>query len=64
MIDSGALSWCSKRQPTAVNSTTEAEYRAVSAVVKETFRLNKIVTDLGFSHINFVKICNQAHFRV
>lgn len=30
MFGSGAISWCSKRQPTVSLSTTEAEYRAGS----------------------------------
>nr|XP_048330750.1 uncharacterized mitochondrial protein AtMg00810-like [Ziziphus jujuba var. spinosa] len=38
-IGSGAVSWCSKRQPTVSLSTTEAEYRAAAMAGQEGFDL-------------------------
>lgn len=34
-LGAGAISWCSKRQPTISLSTTEAEYRAVAVAAQE-----------------------------
>ncbi|XP_035234262.1 secreted RxLR effector protein 161-like [Stegodyphus dumicola] len=47
LIGGGAVSWCSKRQPTIATSTTEAKYMALSAATKEAIWLNKIVKELG-----------------
>ncbi|KAL0418757.1 UNVERIFIED_CONTAM: Secreted RxLR effector protein [Sesamum radiatum] len=35
MLGSGAVSWCSKRQPTVSLSTNEVEYRAAAMVAQE-----------------------------
>ncbi|GKA56164.1 indole-3-acetic acid-amido synthetase GH3.17 [Tanacetum coccineum] len=35
LLGSGAISWCSKRQPTVSLSTTEAEYRAAAMTAQE-----------------------------
>ncbi|KAL0462187.1 UNVERIFIED_CONTAM: putative mitochondrial protein [Sesamum latifolium] len=35
MLGSGAVSWCSKRQPTVSLSTIEAEYRAAAMAAQE-----------------------------
>ncbi|GBN28660.1 Retrovirus-related Pol polyprotein from transposon TNT 1-94 [Araneus ventricosus] len=55
-IGGGSVSWCSKRQPTFETSTTEIEYMALSAAAKETIWLNKIVTDIGLSHIKTIPV--------
>ncbi|GBL90669.1 Retrovirus-related Pol polyprotein from transposon TNT 1-94 [Araneus ventricosus] len=55
-IGGGAVLWFSKRQPTVATSTTEAEYMALSAAAKEAIWLNKIVTDIGLSHIKTIPV--------
>ncbi|KAJ9556278.1 hypothetical protein OSB04_010892 [Centaurea solstitialis] len=49
-LGSGAISWCSKRQPTVSLSTTEAEYRAAAAAAQESTWLMILIKDL---HQNF-----------
>ena len=48
-LNGGAISWQSKRQPTVAASTTEAEYMAAAAAVKEGLWLRKILNDLGLT---------------
>lgn len=43
MYQGGAISWCSKRQPTIALSTTEAEYMALSSTVQESSWLNQFI---------------------
>ncbi|GBM10195.1 Retrovirus-related Pol polyprotein from transposon TNT 1-94 [Araneus ventricosus] len=56
MIGGGAVSWCSKRQPTVATSTTEAEYMALSAAAKEAIWFNKNVTNIGLLHIKTIPV--------
>ncbi|CAL5324316.1 unnamed protein product [Camellia sinensis] len=46
MLGSGAISWCSKRQPTVSLSTTEAEYRAAAMAAQESTWLIRLMNDL------------------
>ncbi|XP_058101124.1 secreted RxLR effector protein 161-like [Magnolia sinica] len=43
---SGAISWCSKRQPIVSLSTTEAEYRAMAMAAQESTWLIQLMRDL------------------
>ncbi|XP_057510890.1 secreted RxLR effector protein 161-like [Actinidia eriantha] len=45
-LGSGAISWCSKRQPTVSLSTTEAEYRASAMAAQESTWLLQLMKDL------------------
>jgi len=53
----GAVSWQSKRQPTVAASTTEAEYQAAAAAVREALWLRKLLSDLD---ISCGTVCIQA----
>jgi hypothetical protein len=44
-LNGAAISWQSKRQPTVAVSSTEAEYMAAAAAVKESLWLRKLLTD-------------------
>ena len=42
----GAVSWCSKRQPTIALSTTQAEYRAMAMATQENMWIKQLMKDL------------------
>uniref|UniRef100_A0A2N9HWF1 Reverse transcriptase Ty1/copia-type domain-containing protein n=1 Tax=Fagus sylvatica TaxID=28930 RepID=A0A2N9HWF1_FAGSY len=48
-LGSSLLSWKSKKQPTVSKSSTEAEYRAMSAVCSEIVWLRRLLADFGMT---------------
>lgn len=46
LCQGGAISWTSRKQQTVANSTTEAEYLALSSVVKEVIWIRKLAREL------------------
>jgi hypothetical protein len=65
VLSNGAISWNSKRQPTVAASTTEAEYMAAAAAVKEALWLRKLCESLDIP-ITTVKIMcdNQSAIKL
>lgn len=47
ILASGPVSWSSKQQPTVSDSTTEAEYKALSEGAKEAVYLHRLLQELG-----------------
>lgn len=45
-LQSGAISWCSKRQPTVAISTTEAEFMSMTAAIQELIWLKTIEKEM------------------
>ena len=48
MMGGGAIFWMSKKQSVVATSSTEAEYYALSEVVKEALWLRNLLIELGF----------------
>ena len=49
--------WCSKKQPTISESSTEAEYRVVAYTAAETVWIRKLLYDLGITLTSPVRMC-------
>ena len=47
-LGGGAISWCSRKQKTTALSSTEAEYMAVAAAIKEALWLRFLLREAGF----------------
>jgi len=64
-LNGGAISWQSKRQPTVAASTTEAEYMAAAAAVKEGLWLRKLLSDLTINiHPINILADNQSAIKI
>jgi hypothetical protein len=61
----GAITWQSKRQPTVAASTTEAEYMAAAAAVKEALWLRQLFKDFGLeTGVVTIMADNQAAIKI
>jgi hypothetical protein len=56
MLNGAAVSWRSKCQPTVATSTSEAEYMAAAAAIKEALWLKQLVPELGVNAASAVPI--------
>ncbi|XP_019103704.1 uncharacterized mitochondrial protein AtMg00810-like [Beta vulgaris subsp. vulgaris] len=65
-LGSGAISWCSKRQPTVSLSSTEAEYKATTMATKECVWLTQLLKDLHQPIDRGIKLAcdNQSEIRL
>jgi len=61
-LGSNYFSWNSKKQEVVAQSTTEAEYIAVVAIVNQALWIRKLLTNLKFDQVNrfLIKVDNQA----
>jgi hypothetical protein len=55
-LNGAAVSWRSKCQPTVATSTSEAEYMAAAAAIKEALWLKQLLPELGVSAASAVQI--------
>jgi hypothetical protein len=56
IMNNGAVSWCSKRQSTVAASTTEAEYMAAAAAIKEGLWIQKMMHSLDIPTASAITI--------
>jgi hypothetical protein len=56
MLNGAPVSWRSKCQPTVATSTSEAEYMAAAAAIKEALWLKQLLPELGVSLASAVQI--------
>ena len=50
MLNNGAVTWRSQRQPTVALSTMEAEYMALTEATKELLWMRRFLTELGYGN--------------
>ena len=61
LMSSGAVSWCSKKQPIVTLSTTEAEFVAAATCVCQGIWMKRILEVLGHSHGDGITImCDNS----
>jgi hypothetical protein len=60
VLKGGAISWCSKKQPTIALSTCEAEYLALSHAMQEAVWWNGMKSQLGFQESLLIFCDNQS----
>lgn len=64
-VGSGAISWCSQRQDTVAQSTTESEYIAASQSLKELIWLKNLLQEIvGSMNIPKLYIDNQSAIKL
>ena len=59
VFSGGPVTWDLRKQPTALLSTTEAEYMALSDSAKEAIYLQRILLELGQDNVKVTTICND-----
>lgn len=65
ILHGGAITWCSRQQPTVAASTTEAEYMAAAAATKEALWLRKLLADLGHTADTiYIRADNQSAIKL
>ena len=64
IFNGGAISWSSRLQQTVAASTTEAEYMAAAAVVKEGLWMRKLFNDLGLDTSILINADNQSAIKL
>ena len=65
IMNGGAISWQSKRQPTVAVSTTEAEYMAAAHAVKEALWLRKLLEEFRLDPGTItIKADNQSAIKI
>ncbi|XP_073120345.1 secreted RxLR effector protein 161-like [Henckelia pumila] len=55
-LGSGVFSWCSKKQETVAQSTTEAEFVSATAAVNKALWLRKLLCDLHVKQLNSTEV--------
>ena len=56
MINSGTISWQTKKQQMVATSTTQAEYQALSGAVKEALWIQSILEEMTFKQEKYTVI--------
>jgi hypothetical protein len=65
ILNGGAVTWQSRRQPTVAVSTTEAEYMAAASAVKEALWIRKLLDDIGIKTATIeIKGDNQSALKL